>query len=172
MQGLWVLWGGDAIIGALPKGFRDFGPYECAGPSSNYRVRFRGPLRAPLRLHRDAVVGSSARVQGLWAINRVKFYRVHGVWGVYRIPVRPSPPPPPPNGSSPPPPLWCGVVVGCFPPPLWCGVVWLWVASPLLVGWCGSGVGFGGSPPSPPVAWCGLGLHVWICLGCLANPCS
>ena len=23
--------------------------------------------------------------------------------------------------------------------------------------WCGSGVGFGGSPPSPPVAWCGLG---------------
>ena len=53
-------------------------------------------------------------------------------------------------------------------PPLWCGVVWLWVASPLPVVWCGSGVGFGGSPPSPPVAWCGLGgspLHVWICLG-------
>ena len=85
---------------------------------------------------------------------------------IYMIPVRPSPPPlPPPNGSSPPPPPLCGVVVGCFPPPLWCGVVWLWVASPLPVVWCGSGVGFGGSPPSPPVAWCGLGgspLHVWI----------
>ena len=29
--------------------------------------------------------------------------------------------------------------------------------------WCGSGVGFGGSPLPPPVAWCGLGgspLHV------------
>ena len=86
------------------------------------------------------------------------------------------PPPSPPQWflPTPPPPL-CGVVVGCFPPPLWCGVVWLWVASPLPVVWCGSGVGFGGSPPSPPVAWCGLGgspLHVWICLGCLANPCS
>ena len=35
--------------------------------------------------------------------------------------------------------------------------LWLWVASPLPVVWCGSGVGFGGSPPSPPVAWYGLG---------------
>ena len=68
------------------------------------------------------------------------------------IPVRPSPPlppPPPPQGFPPPPaPLWCGVVVGCFPPPL--------VASPLPVVWCGSGVGFGGSPPFPP---CGV---VWV----------
>ena len=67
------------------------------------------------------------------------------------------PPPLPPPMVPPHPPLWCGVVVGCFPPPLWCGVVWLWVASPLPVVWCGSGVGFGGSPPSPPVAWYGLG---------------
>ena len=43
-----------------------------------------------------------------------------------------------------------------FSPP--CGVVCLWVASPSgPVVWCGSGVGFGGSPPSPPVAWYGLG---------------
>ena len=71
----------------------------------------------------------------------------------------PPPPPPPMVPPHPPPPLWCGVVVGCFPPPpvVWCGVVWLWVASPLPVVWCG----LGGSP-----------LHVWICLGCLANPCS
>ena len=56
------------------------------------------------------------------------------------------------------PPLWCGVVVGCFPPPpcgvvwcgcgllppsLWCGVVRVWA---LVV-----------PPPSPPVAWYGLG---------------
>ena len=85
------------------------------------------------------------------------------------------PPPPPPQWFLPTPPLWCGVVVGCFPPPpvVWCGVVV--GCFPLPVVWCGSGVGFGGSPPSPPVAWCGLGgspLHVWICLGCLANPCS
>ena len=66
-------------------------------------------------------------------------------------------------GSAVPPPLLptppCGVVwwwVASLPP-LWCGVVWLWVASPLPVVWCGSGVGFGGSPPSPPVAWYGLG---------------
>ena len=78
---------------------------------------------------------------------------------VYMIPVRRAPPlpPPPPNGSPPPPP--CGEVwlwVASLPP-LWCGVVWLWVASPLPVVWCGSGVGFGGSPPSRAVAWCGLG---------------
>ena len=39
--------------------------------------------------------------------------------------------------------------------------------------WCGSGVGFGGSPPSPPVAWCGLGgspLHVWNLLGVFGKP--
>ena len=72
------------------------------------------------------------------------------------IPVRPSPPSPP-QWFLPTPP--CGVVwwwVASLPP-LWCGVVWLWVASPLPVVWCGSGVGFGGSPPSPPVAWYGLG---------------
>ena len=60
------------------------------------------------------------------------------------------------------------------PPPPPCGVVWLWVVSPLPVVWCGSGV-LWWFPPSPPVAWCGLGgspLHVWICLGCLVNPCS
>ena len=61
------------------------------------------------------------------------------------IPVRPSPPPPLPPPMVPP-----------HPPP--CGVVWWWVASlPPRGVWCGSGVGFGGSPPSPPVAWCGLG---------------
>ena len=79
------------------------------------------------------------------------------------IPVRPAPPPP-----------WCGC--GLLPsPPLWCGVVWLWVASPLPVLWCGSGVGFGGSPPSPPsgVVWVGwFPPACWICLRCLANPCS
>ena len=93
----------------------------------------------------------------------------------HMIPVRPSPPPsphqwflpstPPPvwcgGGLLPSPPVvWCGVVVGCFPPP--CGVVWF-------------GCGLWWFPPFPPVAWCGLGgspLHVWICLGCLANPCS
>ena len=91
----------------------------------------------------------------------------------YMIPVRPSPPPPPPQWFLPTPPLRCGVVVGCFPPPP-CGVAWCGCGL-LPPPWCGSGVGFGGSPPSPPVAWCGLGgspLHVWICLGCLANPCS
>ena len=82
------------------------------------------------------------------------------------------PPLPPPQWFPPTAPLllWVASL-----PPLWCGVVWLWVASRLPVVWCGSGVGFGGSPPSTPVAWCGLGgspLHVWICLGCLVNPCS
>ena len=95
----------------------------------------------------------------------------------YMIPVRPSPPPPLPPPMvppSPPPPPPCGVVwwwVASLPPP-WCGVVWLWVASPLPVVWCGSGVGFGGSPPSPPVAWCGLGgspLHVDL-LGVFGKP--
>ena len=62
--------------------------------------------------------------------------------------------PPPPQWLPPPAP--CGVV-WLWVALLWCGVVWLWVASPLPVVWCGSGVGFGGSPPSPPVAWCGLG---------------
>ena len=95
----------------------------------------------------------------------------------YMIPVRPSPPPPSPPQWFLPTRLWCGVVVGCFPPPpvVWCGVVVGCFPPPCGVVWCGSGVGFGGSPPSPPVAWCGLGgspLHVWICLGCLANPCS
>ena len=87
------------------------------------------------------------------------------------VPPPPSPPQwflptPPPCGvvwrwvASPPPVVWCGVVVGCFPPPS--GVVWF-------------GCGLWWFPPFPPVAWCGLGgspLHVWICLGCLANPCS
>ena len=97
---------------------------------------------------------------------------------LYMIPVRPSlPPPPPPQWflPTPLPVVWCGVVVGCFPPPaLWC-VVWLWVASPLPLVWCGSGVGFGGSPPSPPcgVVWVGwFPPACWICLRCLANPCS
>ena len=49
-------------------------------------------------------------------------------------------------------------------PPLWCGVVWLWVASPLPVVWCGSGVGFGGSPPSPP---CGVVWVGWFPPACL-----
>ena len=96
----------------------------------------------------------------------------------YMIPVRPSPPPPspPPQWFLPTPP--CGVVwwwVASLPP-LWCGVVWLWVASLLPVVWCGSGVGLWALvvPPFTPcgVVWVGwFPLHVWICLGCLANPC-
>ena len=83
----------------------------------------------------------------------------------FMIPVRPPPPPP----MVLPPPPWCGAVVGCFPPPVVvgcfpppCGVVWF-------------GCGLWWFPPFPPcgVVWVGwFPLHVWICLGCLVNPCS
>ena len=83
-------------------------------------------------------------------------------------------PPPPPPPMVPPHPLWCGVVVGCFPPPsvVWCGVVVGCFPPPRGVVWFGCALWW--FPPLPPL-WRGLGgspLHVWICLGCLANPCS
>ena len=84
------------------------------------------------------------------------------------------PPPLPPPMVPPHPPLWCGVVVGCFPPPpvVWCGVVVGCFPPPCGVVWFGCGLWW--FPPFTPcgVVWVGwFPLHVWICLGCLANPC-
>ena len=128
------------------------------------------------RHRRDKAQSCSAHhlpIQSLTKTSRVEQCCTYTYIYIYMIPVRPSPPP---QWFLPtPPPLWCGVVVGCFPPPLvvWCGVVVGCFPPPCGVVWFGCGLWW--FPPSPPVAWCGLGgspLHVWICLGCLANPCS
>ena len=73
---------------------------------------------------------------------------------------RPPPAPPPPHPVSD--HTIDGGGGGLGTPRLWCGVVWLWVASPLPVVWCGSAVGFGGSPPSP--LWRGVGWVVPPCM--------
>ena len=69
---------------------------------------------------------------------------------------RPGAPKAPPPQWFPPPPR---TPVVASLPPLWCGVVWF-------------GCGLWWFPPCGMV-WVGwFPLHVWICLGCLVNPCS